>query len=162
MNIKEKVQAAKQALKDAKTELLAVAQRAVDDLNEVGEELGFRYELTDVSKKQDAEATTSSAKPAPKTERNRRSDTEIDTIKQNILAHIKTAEDGMTARQVFTKFNVSEKDEQNYSNYIKALCGDAKKPDSHYLKKITLKSDGSNLAKSAIKYKWLKDMAKAT
>ena len=157
MNIKEKVQAAKQALKDAKDELLAVAQRAVDDLNEVGEELGFRYELTDVSKKPDAEQSPATTPPAPKTERNRRTADDIDTLKQNILAHIKTASDGMTARQVYDHFGLAkgDKDEQNYSNYIKAIVKDG------HLKVIT-EEKGKNLAKRAIKYKWLKDMAKAT
>jgi len=151
--------AAKQALKDAKEELLAVAQRAVDDLNEVGEELGFRYELTDVTKKQDAEATAPPAKPPADTKRNRRSATDIDILKQNILAYIKTDEKGMTGRTIYDHFNVTgTTDEQNYGTYIAKLVED------NYLKKITETegTDKKTLAKKDIRYKWLRDMAKTS
>jgi hypothetical protein len=135
--------------------LEAAKQQWLDKINpliEQGKALGFNYgPLTTEAEDKP------SAKPAPKTERNRRTADDINTLKQNILAHIKTDEKGMTARQVYNHFGLAkgDKDEHNFSNYIKAIVKDG------HLKVIT-EEKGKNLAKSAIKYKWLSDMTKAS
>lgn len=135
-----------------RTALLEVAKRQwldkINPLIEQGKTLGFNYgPLT----------TEADDKPAADEKRNRRSATDIDTLKQNILAYIKTNPEGMTGRTIYDHFKVTDtNDEQNYGTYISKLVKDG------YLKKITKGSDGKNLAKNAIKYEWLKDMAKAS
>lgn len=125
--------------------------KKAEALSVEGKLLGFNY--GPLTTKADDKASDI---PAPKTERNRRTADDIDTLKQNILAHIKTDEKGMTARQVYDHFGLAkgDKDEQNFSNYIKALVKDSK------LEVITTE-DGKTLAKSAIRYK-SKSKAKAS